>query len=264
MSADLGSYGRPRMKTLCSPRSLRERETMEFLRWLFDAQWQIGDQSLLVREVLGNVFGLASALGGMRRKVWAWPVGIAGNALLFTVFLGSVFGSPHAINMLGQAGRQIMFIAVSIWGWCRWKASKNQGGSAVVPHWASGKERLFLILAMIAGTGLLTPVFRALGSYEPVWSDAWIFMGSLLATYGMARGWVEFWLIWVAVDLVGIPLLWSAGYYATALMYVFYGIFTLTGFFVWWRTRNREMARVEVETNFPDPTVNTVEASHER
>ena len=57
---------------------------------------------------------------------------------------------------------------------------------------------------------------------------------------------------------------WSAGYYATALMYVFYGIFTLTGFFVWWRTRNREMARVEVETNFPDPTVNTVEASHER
>lgn len=45
---------------------------MDFLRWLFDAQIAIGEnQSLLVREVLGNIFGLLSALGGMRRKVWA-------------------------------------------------------------------------------------------------------------------------------------------------------------------------------------------------
>jgi nicotinamide mononucleotide transporter len=78
-----------------------------------------------------------------------------------------------------------------------------------------------------------------------VWSDAWIFVGSLLATYGMAKGWVEFWLIWVAVDIVGVPLLFSAHYYASAAMYVFYGAFTLTGFFVWWRERariNREAA----------------------
>lgn len=88
-----------------------------------------------------------------------------------------------------------------------------------------------------------------------MWSDAWIFAGSLLATYGMAKGWVEFWLVWVAVDIVGVPLLWSAGYYASAFMYIFYGIFTLIGFFVWWRTRNQEAARVQVETAFPDPTV---------
>lgn len=237
---------------------------MEFLRWLFDAQWQIGDQSLLVREVLGNVFGLASALGGMRRKVWAWPVGIAGNLLLLTVFLGTVFGSPHPINMLGQAGRQIMFIVVSVWGWYRWRNAQDDAGQAVIPQWATGKERLMMIAAMLIGTGLLTPVFRAMGSYEPVWSDAWIFTGSLLATYGMARGWVEFWLVWVAVDIVGVPLLWSAGYYATALMYVFYGAFTLTGFFVWWRTRNRENARVAVETQFPDLTIEKVTSTHGR
>jgi nicotinamide mononucleotide transporter len=34
---------------------------------------------------------MASAVGGMHRKVWAWPVGIVGNVLLFTVFLGAVF-----------------------------------------------------------------------------------------------------------------------------------------------------------------------------
>ena len=28
--------------------------------------------------------------------------------------------------------------------------------------------------------------------------------GSVLATYGMARGWVDFWLIWILVDVVGV------------------------------------------------------------
>ena len=232
---------------------------MDLLQWLFDARIEFaGGQFLLLREVLGNVFGLLSALGGMRRKVWAWPIGIIGNALLLPVFLGTVFGSPTSIDLLGQAGRQIMFIATSVYGWVRWRQAQHEGGTAVEPVWASWGTRALLLVVLVGGTAALTPLFRALGSYEPVWADAWIFMGSLLATFGMAKGWVEFWLIWVAVDIVGVPLLWSAGYYASALMYVFYGAFTLTGFFVWWRVRSRreaEDARVTVETAHLDPTV---------
>ena len=77
--------------------------------WLVDAfNWTIpvAGGGLLMREVLGNVFGLASALGGMARRVWAWPVGILGNLILLTVFLASLFtGADHA-TLLGQAGRQ--------------------------------------------------------------------------------------------------------------------------------------------------------------
>ncbi|MBD8043895.1 nicotinamide mononucleotide transporter [Arthrobacter sp. Sa2BUA2] len=226
---------------------------MDFLRWLFDAQIPVGNSSLLLRELLGNIFGLLSALGGMRRKVWAWPVGIIGNALLLTVFLGSIFGDADTANLLGQAGRQIMFIAVSIYGWRRWQTSKNSGADAVTPQWASGRTRILLVAVLILGTAALTPVFAMLGSYEPVWADAWTFVGSLLATYGMAKGWVEFWLIWVAVDIVGVPLLFSAGYYATAFMYLFYGGFTLVGFFVWWRAKAHEKPQVQVD--MPDPTV---------
>lgn len=214
---------------------------MNLIEWLFDAQLQIGDQVVLWREIVGNAFGLASALGGMRRKIWAWPVGIVGNALLFTVFLGAVFDTPNPVNLWGQAGRQIMFIAVSIYGWIQWSRSRNSTTHiAVSPRWGGNRVRILLGVGMVAGTLLLTPIFTALGSYEPVWADAWIFTGSLLATYGMAKGWTEFWLIWVAVDLVGVPLLFSAGFYASALMYVFYGAFTLAGFFVWMRVQRRQ------------------------
>jgi nicotinamide mononucleotide transporter len=210
---------------------------MDFLHWLFDARVVIGDQTILWREVIGNLFGLLSALGAMRRRMWAWPVGIAGNVLLFTVFLGSVFNTPHPINLLGQAGRQVMFILVSVYGWHRWAHRVEAENDAVTPRWASGRARVGLAVALVAGTALLTPLFGALGSYEPVWSDAWIFTGSLLATYGMAKGWVEFWLLWILVDAVGVPLLLSAGYYASAVMYVVYGAFSIAGFFVWMRSR---------------------------
>ncbi|MHA7283836.1 nicotinamide riboside transporter PnuC [Arthrobacter sp. TMS2-4] len=226
---------------------------MDFLQWLFEARIPVGNGSLLLREVVGNVFGLLSALGGMRRRVWAWPVGIIGNVLLLTVFLGSLFGAASAANLLGQAGRQVMFIAVSIYGWRRWREGRDQTGRAVEPHWAGTRARLGMVSFMIVGTFAVTPLFRMLGSYEPVWADAWTFVGSLLATYGMAKGWVEFWLVWVAVDIVGVPLLFSAGYYASAFMYLFYGAFTLVGFFVW--ARAQAAGKPRIETLLPDPTL---------
>ena len=38
----------------------------------------------------------------------AWPVGIIGNIVLFTVFLGGVFDTPNDLNLYGQAGRQLL------------------------------------------------------------------------------------------------------------------------------------------------------------
>ncbi|MSV86605.1 MAG: nicotinamide riboside transporter PnuC, partial [Actinobacteria bacterium] len=57
---------------------------MSVLNWLFEAEIHIGSKAILWREVIGNAFGLAGAIYGMRRKVWTWPVGMAGNILLFT------------------------------------------------------------------------------------------------------------------------------------------------------------------------------------
>ncbi|GAB3286089.1 nicotinamide riboside transporter PnuC [Sinomonas notoginsengisoli] len=232
---------------------------MDFMQWLLTAQVPVAGSALLLREVVGNAFGLASALGGMTRRVWAWPAGIAGNLILLTVFAGAAVGlAPESgvgsVTLYGQAGRQIMFLAVSGYGWVQWRRARSQAlahdagsspsaeSGAIAPRWAGGQARLGLVVAMAAGTAALTPLFSVLGSYPPVWADAWTFMGSLLATYGMARGWTEFWLIWVAVDLVGVPLLFSAGYVASAVMYAFYGAFTLAGFFVWLRAQRRAAA----------------------
>ncbi|MEU3454378.1 nicotinamide riboside transporter PnuC [Micromonospora sp. NPDC006766] len=208
------------------------------LGWLLDAQLQIAGSPVLVREIVGNVFGLGSALFGLRRLVWAWPIGMIGNALLFTVFLGGAFATPQAHDLYGQAGRQVFFFAVSLYGWWRWSRNRRAGGGkepAVTPRWATGRERLGLLAAALVGTAVAYPVLAALGSWGPL-PDAWILVGSLLATYGMARGWVEFWLVWIAVDAVGVPLLLRGGFYPSAVMYLVYGGFCAAGLATWWRT----------------------------
>ena len=74
------------------------------LNWLLTSELHFGSKAILWREIIGNLFGLSSALLGMRRKVWSWPIGIIGNALLFTVFMGGVFANPQDKNLYGQSG----------------------------------------------------------------------------------------------------------------------------------------------------------------
>jgi nicotinamide mononucleotide transporter len=212
---------------------------MGALLWLLNARVHIGHSAVLWREIIGNVFGLGSALLGMRRLVWAWPIGMVGNALLFTVFLGGVFATPQAVDLYGQAGRQVFFFAVSTYGWWRWSRNRrthvSPDAAAVVPRSATNRERLVLLGAVIVGIAVAYPILAALGSWGPL-PDAWILVGSLLATYGMARGWVEFWLVWIAVDAVGVPLLLQGRFYPSAAMYAVYGLFCVWGFVSWLRT----------------------------
>jgi nicotinamide mononucleotide transporter len=209
---------------------------MDPLHWLLDGYWTISGHPLLHREVFGNVFGLASAVLGMRRITWAWPVGIIGNIVLFTVFVSGIFDKPQSHDLWGQAGRQVFFFAVSVYGWWQWNRNKRSGsvpdGTAVRPRWASGNELRAMILAGTAMMFAFFYILRALDSYGPL-ADAWILTGSILATYGMARGYVEFWWIWIGVDVVGVPLLFQAQYYPSAVMYAIYGTFCLAGFVSW-------------------------------
>lgn len=202
--------------------------------WLLDAHVHVLGADVLWREVIGNGIGLASAVLGMSRRTAAWPVGMIANVLLFTVFLGGVFATPQDTDLYGQAGRQVLFFTVSAYGWWRWHRNRGTEAVAVSPRWATGRERLTLALATAAGVLVAWWALTRLGSFGPL-ADAWIFVGSMLATYGMARGYLEFWLVWVAVDAVGVPLLLRAGYYPSALLYLVYGAFCVWGFLTWLR-----------------------------
>jgi nicotinamide mononucleotide transporter len=230
---------------------------MSLLSSLYDAQLTIAGHPITWREILGNAFGFASAIGGLRRRVWAWPVGIIGNVLLFTVFVAATFEVDAQVPLYGQAGRQVFFILTSIYGWYRWHEVRKARGTgseqpAITPRWATARERVAYLVAAAAGVLLCQWLFTVIGAGFPAprwyfWCDAWIFVGSMLATYAMARGWTDFWLAWIAVDVVGVPLLWHSGYYPTAVLFVVYGGLVVWGFVVWLKASRVERRHERVE-----------------
>nr|WP_221377730.1 nicotinamide mononucleotide transporter family protein [Actinoplanes polyasparticus] len=223
----------------------------QLLSAFYHAKWQVtADQAIYYREIVGNAFGLGSALFGMRRNVWAWPVGIVGNVLLFTVFAGQAIGNDQGTPLFGQAARQVFFVVASVYGWWRWNQNRkrNSDGVAVKPHWATARQRVVYGSLALFAVVLCFYVFQAVGAgFEVPWwyylADSWIFVGSMLATYALARGWVEFWLCWIAVDLVGVPELLHFRYYPSAILYGVYAVFVIWGFVVWLR-----ISRAEQET----------------
>lgn len=228
---------------------------MSWLERVFDAQLTIFGQPILWREIVGNGFGFASAIGGLRRRVWAWPVGIIGNVLLFTVFFGVAFATPQHETLYGQAGRQVFFVITSVYGWWRWSQIRKQhalrspdaggGAPAITPRWATATERMQYLAVWVGGVVVTQWVFAQIGAGWPAprwyyWCDAWIFIGSMIATYAMARGWNDFWLAWIAVDLVGVPLLIHSHFYPTAFLFAIYGGLVIYGFFVWLKASRTE------------------------
>jgi len=228
---------------------------MSLVSTLYDAHLTIGGHPITWREILGNAFGFASAVGGLRRRVWAWPVGIVGNVLLFSVFIAATFEADAQVPLFGQAGRQVFFIITSVYGWWRWnevRRTRAADAPAITPRWATGRERVAYLVAAAAAILVLQWVFSVIGAGWPAprwyfWCDAWIFVGSMIATYAMARGWNEFWLAWIGVDIVGVPLLVHSGYIPTAVLYAFYALFVIYGFVAWVRATRTERPDLEPE-----------------
>lgn len=218
---------------------------------------QIGKYTLHWLELIGVLIGVASAWLGMKRRVTAWPVGIIANVMLFFVYIGAAFGADQRVPLFGQSGRQVFLFLTSAYGWWRWsqirKARRSSGDTdapAVTPRWATNKERLALVAFWVVGTVIFHSVFIWLTNLQPnpywtpqwwyFWCDAWVFVGSMVATYAMARAWNEFWLCWIAVDVVGVPEGFATSYVPTAVMYIFYGLFVIYGFVQWVKVTRRE------------------------
>ncbi|CAB4720286.1 unannotated protein [freshwater metagenome] len=212
---------------------------MSIITWLFETTIHFGSKSIAVREIIGGTLGLSSAILGARRNMWAWPIGIIGDGLLFTVFLGAVFayGDQPSANFYGQASRNLLLIFVSTYGWIRWSRHRKNSAdktSPVEPRWTTSRERFILLPSIVIFFCVSMQIFKALGE-SGTWLlvDTWIFTGTALATYGMSRGYVEFWLVWVAVDFVGVPFAFKNGYYPTGTLYAIYCPFVLWGFVSW-------------------------------
>jgi nicotinamide mononucleotide transporter len=176
-------------------------------------------------ELFGDVTGAVCVFLVWRQHVWNWPIGLANNAFFFVIFWWS--------RLYADAMLQVAFAAVAVYGWVNWVRG-TRGGVLPVRR-TSGGEWLWLGLATSAATaGVASWLAARTDSPAPFW-DASILTLSLAATYGQARKLVESWWLWIAVDLLSVPLYVRRGLYPTAALYVGFLVMCLFGLRAWMR-----------------------------
>ncbi|MBF6048819.1 nicotinamide riboside transporter PnuC [Streptomyces sp. NRRL B-1677] len=212
---------------------------MSALNWLTAEAFSAFGQHVIWSDLIGNSIGLAALALGWRRSIWTWPV-----QFLSGVVLVAAYASAH---LSGGVGKQLLVIGVAVWGWRQWHRGKQeaQDGSIAV-RFATWRERAALLGGTALGTLAVGGLFTAVPelSWNP-WPDAYIFVGTLAAMVAQARGLIEFWVAWLLVDVVGVPLAFSSGLAFSGLVYVFYLALVLWGMRDWWLRSRTGTAALE-------------------
>lgn len=205
---------------------------MSALHWLNSEAFSVFGQHIIWSDMLGNTIGLIALTLGWLRSIWTWPAQLLSGVVLVAANV--------SVHQAGSVGKQVVVIAVAVWGWQQWTRGRQQAqDGSIAVRFATWRERGCLLGGAAVGTLAVGGLFTAFPSlsWSP-WADAYIFIGTLVAMLAQARRMVEFWFAWLLVDLVGVPLNFHSGLAFSGLIYVVYGALVLWGMRDWWlRTR---------------------------
>jgi nicotinamide mononucleotide transporter len=119
-----------------------------------------------------------------------------------------------------------------------WARGRRDTAGALVVRQATPRERAALVGALVIGTAVVAELFVHLDwlriAWSP-WANAYIFVGSAVATFAQSRALVDFWIVWVLVDLVGVPLALRSGLYVSGAVYGIFFVMVMVGFRNWLR-----------------------------
>ncbi|MGQ7869252.1 nicotinamide riboside transporter PnuC [Sunxiuqinia sp. sy24] len=176
-------------------------------------------------ELLGAVLGFAYIFLSIRQHIFTWPVGLLTSALYVYVFLVSKF---YADMLL-----QVYYVGLSIYGWYFWL--KGNPDSEEELNVSRMPLRFYLPVAVV--TVLLFLLFLFGLKYytdSPVpFGDSLTTALSIVATWMLARKYVEHWLIWIFVDFFSAFLYGFKGLWPTVILFLVYTGMAVYGYRSW-------------------------------
>lgn len=179
-------------------------------------------------EIAGFVTGAACVWLVVLRSIWNFPVGIANNALFLVLFAKS--------GLYADAGLQVVYIILAMVGWSLWASeSSHQNGVTVCDP-----TRLQLlacgVVVVVMTIGIQFGLHKWTNSTVAGW-DAITTALSLVAQFMLARKWIANWWLWIAADLIYIPLYAHKGLWLTSALYGLFLIMCLYGLMQWRNAR---------------------------
>jgi len=176
-------------------------------------------------ELAAVAFGVLYILLAIREHRACWIAGGISTAIYAGVFFNA--GLPL------QAALQVVYVAMSVYGWLAWK-----------PDSAAATPRTWPVMghfAALAGVGLATAVTAPLAAQGELdvaaVGDSLGTWASLVATWLLARRIAENWLWWIVIDAGLAALFAGQGLAVTGALYLAYALLAVAGLRSWRKRR---------------------------
>lgn len=178
-------------------------------------------------EVAGFVLSIWMVGCNMRVNPLAWPLAIASSLLYALLFLHS--------RLYGEAGLQLVFVAVAGWGWWQWLRGHGVDGTALKVHRLSPRQRVYALLLTLAAWPALALLLTRYTNSDVPWLDALPTVASITGQVLLGRKLVENWPVWLAVNLVSVALFSAKALWLTVLLYAVFALLSIAGWLAWSR-----------------------------
>ncbi len=175
-------------------------------------------------EWIAAAFGIANLILLRRRSLWNFPFGIAAVAIFFHIFWQQ--------KLYSDAGLQIFFAVVQLYGWWSWRKDGAESGVLSVRKLGKLQIVLWLLLSIITTAAWGYWMHLHTDATHPWWDGA-VAMFSVTAQILMTRRYLENWHWWIFVNLISIPLYITKELYITSGLYVLYLGLALAGLIAW-------------------------------
>ena len=185
-------------------------------------------------ELLALVLAIWMVLCNLRVHPLAWPLAMASSALYGVLFLHS--------KLYGEAGLQLLFIALAAWGWWQWLRGTEPTGRPLQVRALPGRQRLQVLLLTLAAWPLLGLLLQRLTDSDVPFLDALPTVGSIAGQILLARKRLDNWPVWLAVNLVSVLLFSVKGLWLTAALYALFAVLSVVGWRAWLRLARNGLA----------------------
>lgn len=177
-------------------------------------------------EIVAFVLSLAMVGCNIREIHWGWPLAAISSVLYLALFWQS--------RLYGDASLQVFFALVAMWGWRQWL----RGGPATAPlsiRQLTRRQRWGATLC----AALLWPAtgwfLKSHTDTDVPWWDAFPTALSVVAQVLLGRKFIENWLLWLLVNVVGVALFAYKGLWLTAILYTLFAALSVVGWQAWQR-----------------------------
>lgn len=184
-------------------------------------------------EIAAVLLGIVNVVLVVRRSIWNYAFGLAMVALYFWVFLDA--------KLYSDALLQIFFFVVQIYGWANWTRSRKAVGEVEVLQ-LSGRAWAQVLVGAAIASALWGLLMHSLTDAHNPWWDGSVAMISIAAQLLQSRRYLQSWYLWIAADVIAIPLFATKGLWMTAGLYGVFLILCLFGLAEWRRSVRERVA----------------------